>query len=673
MTEQGGEALYQVAVRALCEFSAKRGDLDLRFTPSPSALEGIAGHTLVTSRRPAHYQREVALDGRYRHLQVRGRADGYDPQANCLEEIKTHRGDLALQPANHRHLHWAQARVYGWLLCAERKLEEVELALVYLEVGSQKETRFVERVRADELRLFFESQCQAFLAWAEQELAHRQRRDRELAALRFPHAEFRHGQRQLAEAVYKAASAGCCLMAQAPTGIGKTIGTLFPQLKAMPGQRLDRLFFLAAKTPGRALALHALRSLEGETGGLPVRVLELVARDKACEHPDKACHGESCPLAQGFYERLPAARAAAVEARWLDQARLREVALAHRVCPYYLGQELARWCDLAVGDYNYYFDLGAMLHGLAQVNQWRVAVLVDEAHNLVERGRRMYSAELDQGDFLGVRKTAPEALRKPLERIQRAWNELAKTQADDYQAYDEPPQKLLLALQNAVAAINDLLAEQPQALEPALQEFYFAILQFGRLAELFGEHSLFDIEKRPGRNGRSLARLCLRNVVPAAFLAERFAASRSTVLFSATLGPRDYYADLLGLPAGTPWLEVDSPFSASNWRCTYSVGFPRAMRSARHPWRPSQRFSASSFASGRATTWPSSAVSITCSRRWTSSARHTRGCRAGARRHGWTRRSAGASSSASSRAARASASPCSAVPSAKASTCLASA
>ena len=94
MTEQGGEALYQVAVRALCEFSAKRGDLDLRFTPSPSALEGIAGHTLVTSRRPAHYQREVALDGRYRHLQVRGRADGYDPQANCLEEIKTHRGDL---------------------------------------------------------------------------------------------------------------------------------------------------------------------------------------------------------------------------------------------------------------------------------------------------------------------------------------------------------------------------------------------------------------------------------------------------------------------------------------------------------------------------------------------------------------------------------------------------
>lgn len=144
MTERGGEMLYQVAVRMLCEFSAKRGDLDLRLTSSPSALEGIAGHTLVTSRYPTYCQRKVALDGRYRYLQVRDRAGGYDPQMNCLEEIKTHRDDLTLQPASHRYLHWAQTRAYGRLLCAERKLEKVELALVYLEVDSQKEVRFVE-------------------------------------------------------------------------------------------------------------------------------------------------------------------------------------------------------------------------------------------------------------------------------------------------------------------------------------------------------------------------------------------------------------------------------------------------------------------------------------------------------------------------------------------------
>ncbi len=147
---------------------------------------------------------------------------------------------------------------------------------------------------------------------------------------------------------------GRCLLAQAPTGIGKTVGTLFPVLKAMPGARIDKLFFLAAKTPGRQLALDALERIGGAAPGRPLRVLELVARDKACEHPDKACHGESCPLAKGFYDRLPAARAAALDGRRPGpRTALRDVALAHSVCPYYLSQELARWADVVVGDYNY--------------------------------------------------------------------------------------------------------------------------------------------------------------------------------------------------------------------------------------------------------------------------------------------------------------------------------
>ncbi|WP_165679086.1 ATP-dependent DNA helicase, partial [Metapseudomonas otitidis] len=516
---------YRVAVRALCEFTAKRGDLDLRFTPSPTAQEGIAGHALVAARRGDGYQREVPLAGAFGPLQVRGRADGYDPAGNRLEEVKTHRGDLARQPDNHRHLHWAQVRVYGWLLCAERGLDEVELALVYLDVASQKETLFTTRASAAELRAFFEAQCQAFLAWAEQELAHQARRDGALQALRFPHASFRPGQRELAEAVYKAASTGCCLMAQAPTGIGKTLATLFPQLKALGGGRLERLFFLAAKTPGRQLALHSLATLRDSVDGWPVRVLELTARDKACEHPGSACHGDACPLARGFYDRLPAAREAAAERRWLDHAALREVALAHGVCPYYLGQEMARWSDVVVGDYNYYFDLGALLFGLAQLNQWQVGVLVDEAHNLVERARAMYSAELRQGTLKALVRSVPGPLKKPLERVQRCWSELNKAQLTDYQAYDEPPQKLLGALQNAVTAITDHLAEQPGApLDPALMTFYFDALHFTRMAELFDTHSLFDLNAcGSGRNRHST--LCLRNLVPAPFIGPRLEAS----------------------------------------------------------------------------------------------------------------------------------------------------
>ena len=553
---------YRVAVRALCEFTAKVGDLDLRFTPSPTALEGIVGHRTVASRRSDEYQSEVALEGQYLSLTVRGRADGYDPVQNCLEEVKTYRGDLGKQPANHRQLHWAQAKVYGWLMCEKLQLPRINLALVYFDVGSEKETCLVEAFSAAELRGFFEHQCMLFLHWAEQEMAHREARNHSTQALAFPHAGFRPGQRHLAESVFKAISTGRCLMAQAPTGIGKTLGTLFPMLKALAPQQLDKVFFLTAKTPGRQLALDAAEVIGRSQPGLPLRVLEMIARDKACEHPDKACHGDSCPLAQGFYDRLPAARQAASDVRLLNQQAMRDVALAHQVCPYYLSQEMARWADVVVADYNYYFDFSALLFGLAQANQWKVAVLVDEAHNLVERGRGMYSASLDQGALNEVRKSAPESLKKSLQRVNREWNALHRDQIAAYQAYARTPDKLLQALNLCTSSIGDYLNEHPQGLDSALQSFYFDALQFGRVAELFDEQFLFDISLRE-RGNKRLSQLCLRNVVPAGFIRPRLTAARSTVLFSATLSPRRYYGDLLGTPDNTVWIDVESPFSAA--------------------------------------------------------------------------------------------------------------
>jgi DNA excision repair protein ERCC-2 len=177
---------YVVAVRALCEFTAKQGDLDLRFTPSPTAQEGIAGHAVVTSRRGASYKAELSLAGDFGPLHVRGRADGYDPDQNLLEEIKTYRGQFSSIPDNHRHLHWAQLRVYGHLLCRELKLTEVNLALVYFDIGSGLETVLRETLSSHELAALFEDQCSRFIAWAEQELAHRAARDRALAGLAFP-------------------------------------------------------------------------------------------------------------------------------------------------------------------------------------------------------------------------------------------------------------------------------------------------------------------------------------------------------------------------------------------------------------------------------------------------------------------------------------------------------
>ncbi|MCC2972453.1 ATP-dependent DNA helicase [Massilia sp. IC2-476] len=549
---------YSVAVRALCEFTAKQGDLDLRFTPSPTAQEGIAGHAVVQGRRGENYRAEVALEGSWGDLHVRGRADGYDPDDNLIEEIKTYRGKFTSIPDNHRHLHWAQVRVYGHLLCRQLGLESVNLALVYYEIGSGQETVLRETQDAAALAALFVGLCERFSAWAAQEAAHRATRDGALANLRFPHAEFRPGQRQLAENIYRANTSGRCLLAQAPTGIGKTVGSLFPVLKAMPSAQLDKVFFLAAKTPGRRLALDACTSL-GAGSTIPIRVLELTARDKACEHPDKACQGDACPLAKGFYDRLPAARAAAAQVALLDREALREVGLAHDVCPYYLGSEMARWADVVVGDYNYYFDGGAMLYALALANGWRASVLVDEAHNMVSRARSMYSVELDRTLLRAARAEAPEIVKKALERVGRAWTGVDKEAPAPYQVLPEVPGKLLDALQNATSTVNDFLAEFPGPLDPELQRFHFDALAFLRLAESFGEHSLCDLTRAGVRDSV----ISIRNVVPAPYLAPRFALARSVTLFSATLSPWHYFCDLIGMPADTAWADVASPFSAS--------------------------------------------------------------------------------------------------------------
>ena len=597
---------YTVAVRTLCEFTAKLGDLDLRFTPSATALEGMAGHAMVAARRGEAYEAEVWLTGEHRELVVRGRADGFDPEAGRLDEVKTYRGDLHAMPQNRRSLHWAQAKCYGALLCAERGLAQLKVALVYFDVGSQDETMLVESFGAAELRAFLELQCDRFLAWAAQESAHRGARDAALAVLPFPYATFRTGQRQLAENVYKAVISGRTLLAQAPTGIGKTVGTLYPQLKAMPGQKLDKLFFLAAKTPGRALALEALRTIAaphraapatadalaaGGTveaapavpGRTPLRVIELVARDKACEHPTKACHGDSCPLAKGFYDRLPAARQAAVGATPdaappLDRGGLRAIALAHEVCPYYLAQELVRWADVVVGDYNYYFDLGGMLHGLAHANDWRVGVLVDDAHNLVPRAREMYSATLSRTALDGVRPRAPATVAPALKRLARVFNEIVGRQLEPYAAWEDLPVGLVTALQNVNSAIGDHSAAFPADVPPELLAFYFDTLHFTRLAESFGAHSLFDVTVAD--DAQREVSLCLRNLVPASFLKPRFLAARTTTLFSATLTPMHFHADLLGLPPDVAWVDVESPFEAAQLRVRVA---PLSTRFANRP------------------------------------------------------------------------------------------
>ncbi|PHQ25514.1 ATP-dependent DNA helicase [Marinobacter guineae] len=562
----------KVAIRTLCEFAARQGDLDFRYTPAPSAEEGIAGHQAIQSRRGYGYISEYSLTGECLGLELSGRADVYNPHRGRLEEIKTHRGDLSRIREHQRSLHRAQLRAYGALLCRQENRKKLELALIYYNASKDRETPVVENASADELWQELEALCGLYKDWAEQEEHHREQRDALLSGLTFPFPAFRPRQRQLAETVYKNSVKSGTLLLEAPTGLGKTLGTLFPALMAMPAAQQDRLFYLTCRNTARQLAMDAVARLRSAQVAphWPLRTLELVSKDDACEHPDKACHGDSCPLAEGFFDRLPDARAEAAQTEsTLDKAILAKIAAGHDICPYFLAQEMARWSDVVVGDVNRLFDQSALLHGLIRQNNWKASVLVDEAHNLVDRGRGMYSVRLDQQRLLRLKKAAPKPLKSAIDRTARAWQSLIRDhqREDDAPVFLESlPAQLLGALQAMVSSLSDYLADNPPDL--ALQELLFESVAFMKLADSFGDHSLCEFQ----RAGRGRASLTIQNLIPADFLRERFEAANSVLLFSATLSPGVYYRDLLGLPEDSRFTSLPSPFSADQLQVHFTPG-----------------------------------------------------------------------------------------------------
>ena len=560
--------MTRLAVTSLCEFAARRGDLDYRYTPAPTALEGIEGHARLRRRREPTYRSEYRVEGGCGSLQLSGRADGYDPEAGLLEEIKTHRGEVSRIPDAQRSLHRAQLHAYGALLCRAEGIERLSLRLTYYDIGRDREYCEEEDIGADALWSELQELCEAYEGWNEQEKAHREQRDRALAALQFPFSAFRAGQRDLAENVYKTFCTRRTLLLQAPTGIGKTAGTLFPALMAMPREGMDRIFYLTARNTVRQLALEGLQQiLDAQPERPPLRVLEFSARLQSCEHPDRACHGESCPLAAGFFDRLPVAREALVQHPGvLDQERLRRIALKFEICPYYLAQEMTRWCDLVVADVNRFFDQSAILHALTRQNGWKAGLLIDEAHNLVERARGMYSAEMAQSRLLSVKRNAPPGLKRMLNRLARCWSKLIADEGLNGAVEKEQrpvlqlqtvPAELCAAAQGTVAGITDYLSEH--SADAALQELLFELTGFLKLAESFGDHSLCELS-RPGRGKGHLA---LRNLVPADFLSPRFEQAHAAVLFSATLTPAEYHRDLLGLDGAAHWRNISSPFASA--------------------------------------------------------------------------------------------------------------
>ncbi|MEP5763935.1 MAG: ATP-dependent DNA helicase [Halieaceae bacterium] len=561
---------YTLAVRHLAEFCHRSGDIDYRFTPSPTGEQGVAGHQQVYQRRGAGYQAEFALETLFSaedwQLRIRGRADGYDADAGLIEEIKTCRVERASIPPAIEQLHWAQAKIYAALLCRQQdELAQVQVQLTYFNIDSAEEWPQRETLGREQLLAFLEDSVRHYMDWMQLQHAWRLQRDASITALSFPHEEYRPGQRQMAETVYKCIAQSGQLLLQAPTGIGKTAAVLFPALKALAADKHQRIAFVTARTVGRRAAEESLAEMAGQ--GLLLRRLTVTARERICFSPGKACHGDDCPYASGYYDRLPQALAAAMQETRLDREQIEALAQRFTVCPYQLGIDLLPWVDLCIADIHYLYSFNAMISSLFAERQLRWTTLLDEAHNLPQRARDMFSATLAKRELMAAKKQAGGKVKSALERLNRELLQLDKEtwQDSDFDSRATPPESLLVSLQRLVAAVVAQQAENPLLLQqqPALLDFYFELLQFQRVLEVYDEDYRFEMTR--SRKQQSLV-IRLRCLDASRLLSERQLRPVAVVAFSATVSPPQWVLQELGFAGPAVFQELPSPFSPGQYK-----------------------------------------------------------------------------------------------------------
>ncbi|MFN2327850.1 MAG: ATP-dependent DNA helicase [Chromatocurvus sp.] len=550
----------RVSVRELAGFCHRVGDLDARFGPGPTAQEGIRGHRELAAARGEGYLAEYALETTYRRgdltLLLRGRADGYLPSVPMIEEIKTCRTDPARLPSDLSRLHLAQARLYAAMLAAAEGLAEVQVRLTWYDLNRREEHPLDQAYSAAELAEFLESACERYARWMTERLQHAAGRDVSIRALAFPFRDYRQGQRDVAELVYKCIHSGGQLMLEAPTGLGKTAAVLYPAIKGLAHDCHDHVVFCTAKHTGRDAAQDTLACFAAQ--GLIATTLTLTAKERICFSPGHACRADDCHYARGYYDRLPAARKDALQRRALTQAEVESVAREHVLCPYQLGLDLLPWVDIAIADQHHVFSLHAAVAALAAQSASRWTVLVDEAHNLPARARGMYSATLS-GDFAAANRVLRGAPRRALAALDTALQTLflahIKPQAD-YAVLPLPPTALLAHMQAVITAIAEQLAQPgaPPRPPPDVQALYFALLHFVRLSDLAADDFCCELLAQEGNSLR------LNCIDPARLLAQRHAALHAVVAFSATLSPAAWMRVLLGLGDRAVFRRCASPF-----------------------------------------------------------------------------------------------------------------
>ncbi len=558
----------KVSVRTLIEFFYRQGDLDLEtYISSRRMQQGIRAHQKLQKQRPAGYEKEVSLKYSFEAedfiMVIRGRIDGiYKSETETvLEEIKSITKDPEAIIGHSYLLWWGQAKIYGAIYCQQQDLEGLDIQLVLYHLERHEEIDKKQYFSSEELQKFLETVIARYYNWAAKLSARQQARDKSLERLVFPYHSYRKGQREMAVEVYHMIRDSGHLLVQAPTGIGKTLAAIFPALKALGNDLADRIFYLTARTTGKMIAAQTAAILA--ENDLDCRFIVLTSKERICPNPGSACHPDECEYARGFYDRLEAAIYDIFAEKIYDRDIIESYSMKHRICPFEFSLDIALWCDCIICDYNYAFDPRVYLRRFFEASSERYAFLIDEAHNLVDRAREMFSCDLTKSETLSIRRKLKGQLLeiyKLLTKINNIFLQYKKEMEKDQVHSAEIPGEIDAPARKFIQATDKWLSlNYKTGFRKDLLEYYFKVNAFLWGCENFSEsyRTLFHREEQE----LTIKLFCLD---PAQRLAECLQRCQSAAFFSATLTPFDYYRELFGCSDDAQFLSLPTPFPPEN-------------------------------------------------------------------------------------------------------------
>ncbi|MFC3883533.1 ATP-dependent DNA helicase [Bacillus songklensis] len=555
----------KISVRPLVEYVYRSGSIESGFRTSTTLTEGTRAHQKVQKMYKEADQKEVYMKTEIPFedltFQIEGRCDGllFSGEEVTIDEIKSTAKDLHSISKESYPVHWAQAKCYAYMYAKEHGIQSINVQLTYIHVETEEKKQFKEMVSFQELAEFILDVVKHYAPYASLKQNHREKRDSSIKKLDFPFETYREGQRKFAGAVYKTIAEGKSLFAMAPTGIGKTISTIFPSVKAIGEGLLQRLFYLTAKTTTRATAEETFSFMQDK--GLCMNVVTITAKEKVCFQEEAVCQKKSCEYADGYYDRINGAVLDILSNETImNRSVIEKYARKHKVCPFEFSLDIAYAADAIICDYNYVFDPRVSLKRLVEEQKKQTALLVDEAHNLVDRARDMFSSELSKSAFLHVKreyKGKSEAIAKAASDVNNYLLGLRKRCGEQKNLLLKERQDEFVELLEVfiLQAEKELVNEYEGQSHTELLDLYFSVHNFIRISKLYDERYVTYIEYE--RSEVVIKMFCLD---PSNLLRQMGKGYWSKVYFSATLAPLRYYKEILGGQEEDLAVSIPSPF-----------------------------------------------------------------------------------------------------------------